>query len=53
MFVTIILSYLILGEKLSWREIVTIVGGMGGILILVNPGWFGYKVDYSAKDKSG
>ena len=39
-FATVILGNFILDEKLSKREIAMIVGGIAGILILVNPEWF-------------
>lgn len=42
-FATMILGYFVLDEKLSAREILTIIGGVAGILILVNPEWFGHE----------
>lgn len=38
---TMLMGYLVLGEELSKGEIFTIFGGTIGILILLNPGWFG------------
>ena len=41
-FATMFCGYLILDEKLSTREILTIIGGVAGVLILLNPEWFGH-----------
>jgi len=38
---TMLMGYLILGEQLSKGEITTIFGGCFGILVLLNPEWFG------------
>ena len=52
-FATMLLGYFILDEKLSYREIFTIVGGVIGILILVNPELFGdhRKVDMGKRQE--
>lgn len=39
-FVTSIIAWLWVGEKLSVKEIVYISGGFAGVLMLVNPSWF-------------
>ena len=39
-FVTSIIAWLWVGEKLSWKEILFITGGFMGVLLLVNPTWF-------------
>jgi len=40
-FMTMILGWLVLDERLSCREIVMIIGGVCGVFILLNPEWFG------------
>ena len=42
-FATMLLGYFILDENLSTREIVTICGGVAGILILINPQYFNFE----------
>lgn len=39
-FVTMLLGYFMSGEVLSCREITTIVFGLCGVIIVLNPGWF-------------
>ena len=39
-FVTSIIAWLWVGEKLSMKEIIFITGGFMGVLMLVNPSWF-------------
>ena len=46
-FVIMIMGYLVADEKLSKREVVTIICGLMGVIILLNPEWFniGYSED--------
>lgn len=50
-FVTMLLGYFISGEVLSWREITTIVFGLVGVIIVLNPSWFNADPSFVVKDK--
>lgn len=39
-FVTMILGYITADEIMTWREITTIVFGLIGVIIVLNPSWF-------------
>lgn len=39
-FVTMILGYITADELMTWREITTIVFGLIGVIIVLNPEWF-------------
>lgn len=41
-FVTMIMGYLVADEKLSVREIITIIFGFAGVVLLLNPQWFSF-----------
>ena len=41
-FVTSIIAWLWVGEKLSLTEVIFIIGGFSGVLMLVNPSWFAH-----------
>ena len=43
-----LMGYLVIGEVLSRLEIATIIGGTIGILILLNPEWFGNQNNLTA-----
>ena len=50
-FVTMILGYFLLDEQLSQREILTIIGGVAGVLILLNPEVFGNNYEVPGQTK--
>lgn len=50
-FVTAIMAYILEGEKLSLREVMTIMIGFFGVIMIVNPDWFNHSSTLSKRDE--